>query len=535
MDEIDDMPSTPLISAIDHTPADDNEKNNIRDQVVTPPAMRGGTELERHAGDPDYPGSGTVFGSIFNVANCAIGSGVLAFPYAFKCSGLALGTFIIIFYAGMLGYALHILASASKLSNGPSYQVTLQRVLGGNLGLRCQTLYEITVYIYIFGVGCAFLNVCADQFLPLLDGNTFLASQCPGTDEASTDLLACRWKLVALYAVVVCLPLCMVKNINSFVWTSYFAVVAICYCSSIVIKYGIESLTNESQTGSSKWSMISDQPAYVFKAIPIICFAFNCHLAYVPIFQELKKPIRNVLNMDKVMYGAYAICFTFYWATGAFGYFQFGSDTASDILAGLPSTAYGSNTVLPNGTSVPCDGSANAPGTCCKKWQSFCPWDIAIARVCIAISVTTAYPKLQWVSRTCIDDFLVHHKYVPEGPSAFRFYSETVFFVVVTALVSIVLPQLSDVIGIIGSTFATLQVFIFPALLVHKMYKVDEETGESYADMQIAKMSEAEAKSARKGLHPLSASTAYTISVVYFVMGMIVCIMYYVTGFMYGF
>lgn len=166
----------------------------------------------------------------------------------------------------------------------------------------------------------------------------------------------------------------------------------------------------------------------------------------------------------------------------------------------------------------------------------FCsPYDIAIARVCIAISVTTAYPKLQWVSRTCIDDFLVHHKFVPEGESSFRFYAETTFFVVVTALVSIVLPQLSDVIGIIGSTFATLQVFIFPALLVHKMYKKDEETGDSYAEMQLAKMSSEQRESAEKGLSPLSAGTAVSISWVYFIMGMIVCIMYYVTGFMYGF
>jgi amino acid permease len=81
----------------------------------------------------------------------------------------------------------------------------------------------------------------------------------------------------------------------------------------------------------------------------------------------------------------------------------------------------------------------------------------------------------QWVSRTIIDDFLVHHHLVPEKQSDFRFYTETVVFVVVTALVSIVLPELSDVIDIIGSTFATIQVFIFPALLFWKMYTPDHE------------------------------------------------------------
>lgn len=107
-------------------------------------------------------------------------------------------------------------------------------------------------------------------------------------------------------------------------------------------------------------------------------------------------------------------------------------------------------------------------------------------------------------------------RYVPEGESAVRFYSETVFFVVVTALVSIVLPELSDVIGIIGSTFATLQVFIFPALLVRKLYAREKEgdeedggggggderipAGKTYAEMQLEKMPPALRKQTMTGL-----------------------------------
>ena len=39
------------------------------------------------------------------------------------------------------------------------------------------------------------------------------------------------------------------------------------------------------------------------QALPIICFAFNCHLSYIPIFSELKRPVRHVLSMDKVAVG----------------------------------------------------------------------------------------------------------------------------------------------------------------------------------------------------------------------------------------
>ena len=63
------------------------------------------------------------------------------------------------------------------------------------------------MYIYIVGVGTAFLNVISDQFLPLLSpSGSFLTSGC-GADTYTS--IPCRWKFIVLYTMVIELPLCL--------------------------------------------------------------------------------------------------------------------------------------------------------------------------------------------------------------------------------------------------------------------------------------------------------------------------------------
>ena len=53
----------------------------------------------------------SVINAIVMVANCAIGAGVLAFPFAVRCCGVAVGAAVIVCGAGLLTGSLHILAS----------------------------------------------------------------------------------------------------------------------------------------------------------------------------------------------------------------------------------------------------------------------------------------------------------------------------------------------------------------------------------------------------------------------------------------
>lgn len=415
---------------------------------------------------PDASDASTisVLGATVMVANCAIGAGVLSFPYAVRCCGVAVGAVVIVLGAVLLGGSLHILASGSTLSGGVTYQSVIRRVLPPRLANIAGITLEATVFIYLLGVGAAFFNVISDQLLPLLlPAGTFLTAHCSSASDFGTP--ACRGMLIGLYAGVIELPLCLVRDLSFFRFSSGFAVVAIAYQVCVVIKYAVPLASH------SDWVWVNtEQPLLIFKAVPLVLYAFNCHLAYIPIYQRLEPSIRHVASMDTVALGAYSLCLGAYLTTGIAGYLAFGEATPGDILQRLPTTAF--NASLPPPSDVVCFG-ANVSNhvECCTQTSWACPWDAAIARVAIALTVSCSYPILQYVARGCLDDLLVQSGAVGQHSlPSLRWASEALLFVVVTGSVSTLEPRLTDILDVISTLFATLQVAALPALLVWYLY-----------------------------------------------------------------
>ena len=95
-------------------------------------------------------GSGLI-ASMANLANAAVGAGVLALPDAFKLSGLALGPVIAVIFAILLGYSLHVLGLASDYSRrehgaARSYQEIVHNVLGPTW-CACPTPCYVPCYV----------------------------------------------------------------------------------------------------------------------------------------------------------------------------------------------------------------------------------------------------------------------------------------------------------------------------------------------------------------------------------------------------
>ena len=230
-------------------------------------------------------GEGTLLGSVANVANCALGAGVLAFPFAVKCTGLLFSPVVFIVCAMLLGKSLHILALAAEASGAPTYQAALRLVLGGRLGERCEFILETTVYVYVIGCGVAFLNVVSDSLT---------AAGVLGSSWFATE----RWHLLLAYAGCILLPLCLVRRIQSFSFTSTFAIFSIVYMIAVVVRYSLleaafgERSAEIGHNGTSvapRTIRLFNWGGEVFKALPVVCFAFNCHLAFIPLYHELSR------------------------------------------------------------------------------------------------------------------------------------------------------------------------------------------------------------------------------------------------------
>lgn len=84
---------------------------------------------------------------MFNLANAAIGAGVLAFPIAFAKTGVFLGLALVAVFVVLLGFTLHVLARASIRLDCSTYQEAVTRTAGPWAG------YTIMVFLtlYLFG------------------------------------------------------------------------------------------------------------------------------------------------------------------------------------------------------------------------------------------------------------------------------------------------------------------------------------------------------------------------------------------------
>ncbi len=75
---------------------DEDENSDVEQTVVGEPV--GGPGGANGKGEGTV-GTATLMSSTFQLANCAIGAGVLAFPYAFANCGLALGALLLVYVA----------------------------------------------------------------------------------------------------------------------------------------------------------------------------------------------------------------------------------------------------------------------------------------------------------------------------------------------------------------------------------------------------------------------------------------------------
>lgn len=176
--------------------------------------------------------------------------------------------------------------------------------------------------------------------------------------------------------------------------------------------------------------------------MPIICFALQCHLVFVHVYNSMKT--RTVTQGDVVGATSMTICLLLYIPTGIAGYVLFRSGTPSDVLVAM---------------------SASSAA-------------VDVGRACIAITQLFSYPLLAFVARDGIGDLLWTEGVPLTRP---RFLGVTVGFIASSALVSSCVRNVGVVIGFTGSTAAILQVFLFPAALWWKLRHEERWRGRGVA------------------------------------------------------
>ncbi|AWP01638.1 putative sodium-coupled neutral amino acid transporter 8 [Scophthalmus maximus] len=382
--------------------------------------------LARSASHADPPRLGS-FGAVFIMLKSALGAGLLNFPWAFqKAGGVTTAVAVEMVSLVFLISGLVILGYASSVSRQKTYQDVVREVCGQAVGQLC----EVCFCFNLFMICVAFLVVVQDQLEKLCIS---LYETVTGSSEGEMPYHWYTDQRFALFimCLIIILPLSIPKEIGIQKYTSVLGTLAATYlCVAVIVKYYLMDshtviITPEHSQGVSSW-------ASMFSVVPTICFGFQCHEACIAIYSSMEN--QKLSHWVVISVVSMFFCLLIYTLTGVFGFMTFGRAVASDILMSYP----GNDVVM------------------------------IISRLLFGISIITIYPIILLLGRSVILNLMLRIQRRRWGIVTPSFESRcrvvlTVIWITITLLIAMFVPDMGEVISVIGGISAFF-IFIFPGL-----------------------------------------------------------------------
>nr|XP_019967818.1 PREDICTED: sodium-coupled neutral amino acid transporter 2-like [Paralichthys olivaceus] len=180
-----------------------------------------------------------------------------------------------------------------------------------------------------------------------------------------------------------------------------------------------------------KYFVFNSQTVY---AVPILTFAFVCHPAILPMYEELKD--RSHRKMQGVANVSFLSMFIMYLLAALFGYLTFNSRVEPELL---------------------------------HTYSKFFKSDIIllIVRLAVLTAVTLTVPVVLFPIRTSINQHLSSSK----DFSWVRHIIITIVLLGGTNALVIFVPTIRDIFGFIGASAAAMLIFILPSAFYIKLVK----------------------------------------------------------------
>uniref|UniRef100_A0A668VUR3 Sodium-coupled neutral amino acid symporter 2 n=1 Tax=Oreochromis aureus TaxID=47969 RepID=A0A668VUR3_OREAU len=299
--------------------------------------------LPEHTGKKKYAtesqGSASFGMSVFNLGNAIMGSGILGLSFAMANTGIALFVILLASVAIFSLYSVHLLLKTANEGGALVYEQLGYKAFGtpgklaASLSITMQNIGAMSSYLYI------------------------VKYELPTVIKAFTGANDDQWYvngdyLVLLVSVGIILPLSLLKNLGYLGYTSGLSLLCMVFFLIVVIikKFEIpcplpeihdhnltHSLnishsshsdnTSDEDTCKPKYFVVNSQTVY---AVPIITFAFVCHPAILPMYDELKDRSRR--KMQNVANVSFLAMFIMYLLAALFGYLTFNQHVGDELL-----------------------------------------------------------------------------------------------------------------------------------------------------------------------------------------------------------
>lgn len=432
-----------------------------------------------------HPGHASFGMSVFNLSNAIMGSGILGLSFAMANTGIVLFIILLLGVAILSLYSVHLLLVTAKEGGSLIYEKLGERAFGwpGKMAafgsITLQNIGAMSSYLFIVKYE---LPEVIRAFLRL--------------EESSGE-----WYLNGNYVVVfvsigIILPLSMLKNLGYLGYTSGFSLSCMVFFLGVLIykktilpcplpffyqhgsnvsvngsdALGLYTLQNASALAyiseasvngphldphaatydpvhspvefthhpddhedmcTPKYFVFNSQTAYT---LPILAFAFVCHPEVLPIYSELKDRSRK--KMQTVSNLSILAMLVMYLFSALFGYLTFYDHVEAELLHTF-TKVYKFDTML------------------------------LMVRLAVLTAVTLTVPIVLFPIRSSVTTLCFAGKEF----SWIRHFLIAAAILVFNNLLVIFVPTIRDIFGFIGSSAASMLIFILPAAFYLRLVK----------------------------------------------------------------
>ncbi|KPJ12346.1 Putative sodium-coupled neutral amino acid transporter 10 [Papilio machaon] len=354
-------------------------------------------------------------GQSITLANSIIGVGILAMPFCFQQCGVILASLILLLMGFVSRLCCHFLLKSAIITRRRTFEFLAFHVFGpaGKLAI------ELGIIGFLMGTCIAYFVVVGDLG-PQIIAKMFNINQ--------SDIL--RTSIMVIVSLVCVLPLGLLKNVDSL---SNVSAATICFYFCLVIKVILEAT---SQLLTSDWHIRIEtwKPSGVLQCVPIFSMALFCQTQLFEIFESL--PSLSLEKMNLVTKNAINICTAVYFTLGFFGYVAFSSQNISGNILMSLSPTLGSDVI----------------------------------KLGFVMSLAFSFPLIIFPCRASLYSFLYkkvhpaqHDHIINHSIPVTTFRCITVAIIAVALFVSLLLPDIEVVLGLLGSTIGVLICVVFPA------------------------------------------------------------------------
>lgn len=432
-----------------------------------------------------HPGHASFGMSVFNLSNAIMGSGILGLSYAMANTGIILFSILLLGVAALSLYSVHLLLVTAKEGGSLIYEKLGERAFG--IPGKMAAFGSIT--LQNIGAMSSYLFIVKYELPEVI--RAFL-----GREEISGEWYLNGNYLVVFVSIGVILPLSLLKNLGYLGYTSGFSLSCMVFFLGVLVykksqlpcplpfmvahhnlsmngsgplggPYGLHNGTalmdfsradmtsahvdpHHSPASSTngvhyephhekeieemctpKYFVFNSQTAYT---VPILAFAFVCHPEVLPIYSELKdrsrKKMQNVSNLSILA------MLIMYMLSALFGYLIFYDQVADELLHTF-TKVYKFDTML------------------------------LLVRLAVLTAVTLTVPIVLFPIRSSIITLVFKNQEF----NWFRHVGIAAAILMLDNMLVIFVPTIRDIFGFIGSSAATMLIFILPASFYLKLVK----------------------------------------------------------------